>query len=72
MDDQATKIEKTMKQMTEAELRSLGGSPDETGLWTFPDRSQGRLTKRPIAVYSDEKQTEFLGLAYFEKIERVQ
>lgn len=72
MNDQASKIEKTRKPVTEQELRNLGGIPDETGLWTFPDRSQGRFTERPIALYSDEKQTELLGFVYFEKLDRVQ
>jgi hypothetical protein len=72
MDDQASRIEKTMKPVTEHELRNLGGIPDDTGLWTFPDRSQGRFTERLIATYSDEQQTRLLGFTYFEKIERVQ
>jgi hypothetical protein len=72
MDDQASRIEKTMKPVTEQELRDLGGIPDETGLWTFADRSQRRFTERPVALYSDPNQTQLLGFVYFEKIDRVQ
>lgn len=61
-----------MKPVTEDELRSLGGIPDRTSLWTFADRSQGRLAERPIALYNDERQSELPGFVYFEKIDRVQ
>ena len=69
-DDQASKVEMTMKPVTEQELKNLGEASDPTGVWVFPDGSRGRLTERPIAVYSDDKQTKRLGFAYFERVER--
>jgi hypothetical protein len=72
MDDQASTVEKTLKPITEQELRNLGATSDASGVWTFRDGSRGKFTERPIAVYSDEKMTARLGFAYFERIERVQ
>jgi hypothetical protein len=72
VDDQASRIERTMKPTTEQELKDLGATLDANGVWTFPDRSMGKFTKKPIAVFTDVSRTEQIGFAYFEKIERVQ
>ena len=72
MDDQASRIEKMMKPVTEQELKNLGAILDANGVWTFRDGSRGKFTERPIAVYSDDKQTERLGFSYFDRLERLQ
>jgi hypothetical protein len=68
MGDQASAIERRMEPVFEQELRDLGATSDANGVWTFPDGSTGRFVERPIAVYSDDKQTTRLGFCYFERI----
>jgi len=72
MDDQASKIEKMMEPVTEQELKNLGATLSANGVWTFPDGSKGKCSKKPIAVYSDDQQTERLGFSYFDRLERLQ
>jgi len=73
MDDQASRIERDMKPVTEQELESLGATLDANGMWKFPDGSSGKFSRRPIAVYSDsDERHEPCGFVYFERIERVQ
>jgi hypothetical protein len=72
MDDQAGRIERSMKPTTEEELKNLGATSNANGVWTFPDGSRGKFTKKPIPLFTDESRTERLGFVYFEKIERVQ
>ena len=69
MDDAASRVEKTMTPITAAQLTRQGATVGEDGVWTFPDGSKGKLTERPVPVYSDEQQTERLGSAYFERID---
>jgi hypothetical protein len=72
MDDQASKIEKMMKPVTEQELQELGGTSDANGVWTFRDGSRGKISEKPVAVYSDDHRTELIGLSYFDRVERLQ
>ncbi|MGD0521110.1 MAG: hypothetical protein ABSA48_07620 [Terracidiphilus sp.] len=73
MDDQASRIERSMKPVTEQELKSLGATLDAKGIWTFPDGSKGKFPRRHIAVYSDSDEVHKpCGFVYFEKEERVQ
>lgn len=72
MDDQASKIERMMKPVTEQELKNLGATLDEKRVWTFPDGSRGKISEKPIAVYSDAQQTALIGLSYFDRLDRLQ
>jgi len=66
--NQAERIEKLMRQVTGEELSGLGATKNPSAVWTFRDGSKGRMLARPIAVYSDARQTERIGSAYFEAI----
>jgi hypothetical protein len=70
MDNQASRIEMTMKSVTAQELESLGGNLDASGVWTFRDGSRGRVSKRPIAVYDNEHKP--VGFTYFDRLDWVQ
>lgn len=73
MDDQASRIERNMKPVTEQELESLGARLDANGVWIFRDGSRGKFPRKPIAIYSDsDERHEPRGFIYFERIERVQ
>jgi hypothetical protein len=73
MEDQASRIERKMKPLTEQELKSLGATLDSNGVWTFADGSRGKFPRRPIAVYSDsDERHEPGGFVYFERKDRVQ
>lgn len=62
----AQQFEFTLKPVSEADLRRVGASCDDSGLWTFPDASQGRILARPVVVYNDAQQSELLGRCWFE------
>ena len=70
MDNQASRIEMTMKPVTAQELESLGGNLDASGVWTFRDGSRGRVSKRPIAVYDDDHKP--VGFTYFDRLDWLQ
>jgi hypothetical protein len=70
MDNQATRIEMTMKPVTAQELENLGGSVDASGVWTFRDGSRGKFSKKPIAVYDDDYKP--VGFTYFDRLDRLQ
>ena len=64
---QAQVFELNLQAVKDEDLQSVGASIDESGVWTFPDASRGRILQRPVPVY-DDKMTK-LGLSWFDTIE---
>jgi hypothetical protein len=63
---QAFEVAAMLRPVGSRELEDLGATPDDSGVWSFPDGSRLKEAHKPLPTFANSDMTGYLGRCYFD------